>query len=98
MQRLNCAGLPGDDLSVVRRDCWDWDDGWRNVSAGWLHNWWEEKCSPCCDQVFLSSFKSLLDPSSTFWNAAESNVHTQMHMHGQQWNPCRWQAHLLGQQ
>lgn len=31
------AGLPGEDLEVVRRDCWDWDDGWRNLSTGWLH-------------------------------------------------------------
>lgn len=22
----------------MRRDCWDWDDGWRNFSAGWMHN------------------------------------------------------------
>ena len=32
------AGVPGIELSVVQRDCWDWDDGWRNLSAGWLHN------------------------------------------------------------
>jgi len=31
------AGLPGDAVEVTRRDCWDWDDGWRNISAGWLH-------------------------------------------------------------
>ena len=32
-------GFPGKELKVVQRDCWNWDDGWRNVSAGWLHNW-----------------------------------------------------------
>jgi hypothetical protein len=34
-------GLPGELFKVVQRDCWDWEDGWRNVSAGWLHNWWD---------------------------------------------------------
>jgi len=31
------AGVPGKDFSVVQLDCWDLDDGWRNLSAGWLH-------------------------------------------------------------
>ena len=30
-------GLPGKVVLAARRDCWDWDDGWRNLSAGWLH-------------------------------------------------------------
>eukprot|EP00960_Hanusia_phi_P068771 766932-Hanusia_phi.AAC.5 len=29
-------GLPPIPLKTVERDCWDWDDGWRNVSAGYL--------------------------------------------------------------